>query len=298
MADTIKMLSGLNTSELTLTRRGANNKRYAMTKNGAYLMDSEVLQAIMQTPAEGEEEFTKTLKSQGMDDEKLTAAVSQYRLQKGMKDLVDDKTMENITKSAGYNFEKPAPKEKVVEKKKKKMDKKEDIKKTLDLSGLDEDTKQQVESIFKSHDSMSKRTSELEEVIKSMKSESMEKEYIAKAAKDYSDLPIESEKLGVMLKTANEVDEDFGKNFEELLGKMNNLVNKSAALTTVGANNTATNGGDAWSKIASLADGIVQKSDDLNMTEAKAIDMVLKTERGQALYNEYMMDNPSQRIGR
>lgn len=309
MTRPITMLSGLQTVELTLTKRGANNRRYAVTKShGEFTMEPEVLKALMETPAEGEEAFVATLKSQELTDEKIAAAVASFRVQKGMKDLVDPKLMGEVAKAAGAEVAKATDmKEGVDSKKPDATSGKPDprakagvgpVKKSIDLSGLNAETRAQVEAVFKSHAAMAEKASQVDELhamVKSLRDEAEKKEYVAKAAREFSHLPMQSEELGLMLKSAAGVSEDFAKGFETLLGRMDEVVSKSDAFTTMGAAHTMKSGG-AWSKIEQLAEGMVQKSTgDTPLTKAQAIDFVLKSEEGKRLYAEYMGENPQQR---
>lgn len=314
----ITMLSGLTTAELTLTKRGANGRVFAVTKSGGFPMDPEVLQAILGTPAEGEDKFVETLKSQGVtDEEKINAAVANFRVQKGLKDLVPDEIMSSVAKAAGYdatakamtpnegddNTKPNATSGKVDPKAKKPAKGDTPTQKSLDLSGLDDTTRAQVEAVFKSHDSALAKSNELEAVVKSLsatvdtlKADATEKLYVAKAAKEFGHLPMEDKALGLMLKSAHELSPDFAKGFETLLGRMDEMVAKSSMLTTMGAVQKANEGG-AWSKIETLAKGMVRKSAEggNSLSHAQAIDLVLKTEEGAALYREYLGDNPKQR---
>lgn len=306
---TITMLSGLTTAELTLTNRGANNKRFAMTK-GSILMDPDVLAALISTPAEGEAEFIATLKSAGQtDQERIDAAVVQYRMQKGMKDLVDDKTMAAVAKSAGYkgtskavtpdegkDDKKPDVTAGKVDPKAKKKDPLGKSAAPVDLSGVDDATKTMIAAIFKSNTDMLKKSADMEAVIKSMQDEKLEREFVAKAAKDFGHLPLGDLQLGLMLKSAHDVSPDFAKGFEGLLGRMDEMVSKSDAFSTVGAIRKANEGG-GWDKIQALANGMVQKSvaAGKEFSNAQAINAVLKSAEGAALYREYLGDNPKQR---
>ncbi len=309
----ITKLSGLQTVELTLTKRGANNKRFAMTKGGLP-MDPEVLTAIMSTPAEGEDAFLQTLKSQGVDDqESIDAAVASFRVQKGMKDLVDNDVMAEVTKAAGY-VAKATDKDEGVEpftpkkqpgadpeasddsgnlpgkKKKKKMSK------SLDLSGLDTEARGQVEAIFKSHEAQAEKTAKLEQTLKSMQDTQAEREYVAKAAAEYTHIPGSDEELGLMLKSAHDVSPEFAKGLEGLLGRMNEMVQKSSLLTTMGAVNKANSGG-GLDKMQTLVKEIVQKSvaSGNKMKKDDAMDLILKSANADELYREYLGDNPAQR---
>ncbi len=311
--DIITMLSGLTTAELTLTKRGVNRRRFAMTKGG-FPMDPEVLAALIGTPAEGETEFLATLKSVGVtDQEKIDAAVAQFRIQKGMKDLVPDNVMAAVAKAAGYegtakavtpnegkDDKEPDATSGKVDPKAKQKDK---LGKSVDLSNLDPVTKAQVEAIYKSHADMATKSGELEAVVKSLagevqglKDDKLEVKYVAKAAQDFSHLPMGDQALGLMLKSAHEMSPDFAKGFEQLLGRMDGMIQKSAMLTNMGAVTKASEGG-AWDKLQALANGIVQKSAEggKEMSNQQALDLVLKSDTGKQLYREYLGDNPRQR---
>lgn len=270
-------------------------------------MDPEVLQAIIGTAAEGEPEFLATLKSDGVtDQEKIDAAVASFRIQKGMKDLVSSDVMAAVAKAAGYEATAKAvkPNEGVDPKKPKatagepdpKASQTDRLGKSVDLANLDPVTKAQVEAIFKSHASMEERAGKLEAVVKSLQDDKLEVHYVAKASKDFSHLPLGDQALGLMLKSAHELSPDFAKGFEGLLGKMDEMVEQSSMLTTMGAVQKANQGG-GWDKLQALANGIVQKSAEAgqSMTNQQAVDLVLKTDQGKLFYREYLGDNPKQR---
>jgi hypothetical protein len=308
--DVITMLSGLVTGELTLTKRGANDRRFAITK-GNVPMDAEVLAALVSTPVEGESELIASLKSAGLtDQEKIDAAVAQLRITKGMKDLVSPEAQAAVTKAAGYPGAKASDKK--TDKAKDKGEGEGDhppkkpnpfAKSALDLSALDDASRAQVEAVMKSHESMADRTAELERVVKSatdtiaeLKDAATTKEFVLKAAKDFSHLPLDEGSLGLMLKTADGVGGKFADSFTTLLGRMNEMVEKSDLLTTMG--NIANQSADsAWGKIQAMAKSMVQKSAESGeqLSNAQAIDIVLKTDEGKDLYRKYLGDNPRQR---
>lgn len=284
-------------------------------------MDPEVLAALIGTPAEGETEFLKSLavlKKAGKfsTQEELDATVAQFRIQKGMKDLVPDSLMAAVAKAAGYegtakavtpnegkDDKQPDATTGKVDPKAKQKDKLGKSADPVDLSQLDPVAKAQVEAIFKSHADMATKSTELETVVKSLagkiqglEDDKLEVHFVAKAAKDYAHLPLGDQALGLMLKSAHDLNPDFAKGFENLLGRMDEMVEKSAMLTNMGAVNKASEGG-AWDKLQSLANGIVQKSAEggKEMSNSQALDMVLKSETGKQLYREYLGDNPRQR---
>lgn len=305
--NTVTMLSGLQTAELTLTKKGANGRVFAITKSEGYKMDECVISAVASTPAQGEEDLVEMLKSNNSSEDEIGAAVVNYRIQTGFKDLVSDEMFEQVSKAAGYSKkgEGKMKKEVIIEVEGEGEDDEEEMMKTkgkekmnksnIDLNQLDDATRQQVESVFKSNQDLAKETQELKEVVKSMRDEAQRKEYIAKAAESYSHVPMDPEELGLLLKNANEISEGFGKKFEELLGKVQESVSKSALLDTVGKSQQNDPSAGAWDKIEEMAKSLVQKSQGLtNLTQAQAIDRVLKSEEGQSLYQEYLGENPRQ----
>lgn len=319
MTRRIKMLSDLMTSELTVTKRGANDRRYALTKR--LNMDPklvEVLKALATTPVDGEDAVVETLKADGLEGEKLDAALLTLRMQKGMKDLVADETFAAVSKAAGYVAKAVAPEEGVRSDKteatagkpdpkakqkdtlgKAEMTEDEDmtVEKSLNLADLDAETRGKVENVFKSHAAMEERTAQLEAVVKSLQDEKRTAEFVAKADSNFRHLPMAAPELGNMLKSAHDVSPDFATGFEGLLGRMNEMVQQSSMMTTMGSVSKNNGAGGAMEKIATLADGIVQKSltDGKSMSKAQAMDLVMKTDEGRALYQEYLADNPAQR---
>lgn len=233
-------------------------------------MNPKIITALMSTPAEGEEQFIKSLGD--MSEEKLGAAVASYRIQKGMKDLIDNETMANVTKSAGYAVAvktEETPKDKT--------------KKSIDLSSVDPETKAQIEAIYKSHDEMAKKADQLHNIVKMMQEEQQEREFVAKAAKEYSHLPLDEKSLGSMLKTAHNNGKEFAEGFEKLLGRMDEIVSKSQMFGSIGHTAPQTSGG-GWEKMQEVA-----KSSEKSVSE------VLKSKSGEELYMEYLQDNPAQR---
>ena len=62
--DLVTKLSQLGTAELSLVNRGANRKRYAITKSQE---DNEMdIKAILNVAAEGEDQMVATLKAAGV----------------------------------------------------------------------------------------------------------------------------------------------------------------------------------------------------------------------------------------
>ena len=297
----ITKLSELTTTELTLTKRGANDRVFAVTK-GNIPMNPEIISALVSTPAEGEDLFIETLKSQGKaEGEEFDAAIAAYRVQKGMKDLVDSETMSQVSKSAGYEVAKAEnpfaknPKKKPAKGAAEEEDEmsKDDVKKSVDLSELDEATRASVEAVFKSNSDLVAKSEAQADVLKSLtttvanlQDQREEQLYVAKAAKEFGNIPMADKDLGLLLKSAHAAGPEFAKQLEGLLGTLDETVSKSALLTTMGAAQQNAGQVDAWGRIEGLAKGMVQKSSE-SLSHAAAVSLVLKTEEGARLYAEY-----------
>ena len=256
-------------------------------------MDPTVLKAVLETPAEGEDQFIATLKSAGMTDQaKIDAAVTKYRMQKGLADKFDDGDDDVFLKAAGLEVT-PKADPKKDEPAKKSDPKPDESAVAKAVSALGPELKAILEPIIKSNAEKDVQIGELSTVVKSLQEDKVTATYVQKADKlDF--VPGNSEKLGLMMKSAYGVSDDFGKQIETLFGQVNTIVEKSSLLTSAG-HPFLTEGQDAWTEIEEIAKGMVQKSSDASMTQAKAIDLVLKTESGADLYRRYLKENPAQR---
>ena len=183
-------------------------------------IDSEILEAVMSTPAEGEDALIETLKSAGADEDAMGAAVVQFRMQKGFKDVVPDEHFAAIAKAAGYVAKAEGKKPKKNPFAKPDEDEgDEKVKKGLET--LDPEVRGTIEALFKSSKQTQDENKELRGVVKSLVDGQEEREYISKAEKQYEHVPGTSKEIGLVLKNAHGVSEEFGKNLEAIFGKFN-----------------------------------------------------------------------------
>lgn len=300
--ETIKMLSNLHTAEVSLVRRGANRKRYAITKSEEYHMpfNPKVLEAVLKTAAEGEDKLIATLKAAGADEKRIDAAVAQFRVQKGFADVVTAEDAELIAQATGVakkdetdpdepdDDDMPALLKKKAKKTKKSAE--------PDLSQLAPETRAQVEAVFKSNEALVGQVESLTGMVKTLVDNGAKSEYVAKAAKEFSHIPGTPDEIGIVLKSAHDASPELGAGIEKLLGMVNGLVRKSALLGSVGSTGGAGAGGSAWERIQTLATGLTMKAGDKDMTPEQKIAYVTeKTAEGRALYKEYLGENPAQR---
>lgn len=324
----VKRMSRIRTHEVSLVRRGANRKKFAVTKSENSITMNPAIQAVLDTPAEGEDEFVATLKSEGVTDEKAVAArVAHFRLTNGLSDLLPTQKKEDYDDDKKKKSEDPMAKlKKMADRMKKAADGESDddleemaaemkkimaeAKKATAKSKDDNDVPPQfksldpeaiVQAVTKSLAPVLKARNDEIEALKGTVAELIDQDrtsqFTAKAA-GYTNVPAASDELALVLKSAHDVSPDFGKQLEGILDRVNAAVGESPVFKSLGSNGHQSTGGgssDAWSRINQLAEQMVQKSSDKKMTLSTARSLVLKTDEGRKLYREYLAENPAQR---
>ena len=275
----INLLSSVQTAEVSLVKRGANNKVFAITKSEDTQMDfNELLKTILSTEAEGEQALLKSL--EGADKDTIAIATANYRLQHGFKDKLSKEQFEQVSKAAGYEILKTEgtddndPKNQPPFKPKKTKTEK---------SHTPADMPKEMEAIFKA------QQLELTEVKKQLEVETdnrIRKEYIEKCSK-YTHVPgMNTEEMGIALQKAYEVSEDFGKQLEKQWAATSEAIQKSKLIASQGVVATP----NSNPSVSTKAQELMQKDSGLTQSEA-----ILKVyEQNPELYTEYLNDHPGQ----
>jgi hypothetical protein len=294
MPKVINMLTNVQTAEVSLVRRGANNKRFALTKTKDQTMQiSELLKTVLDTEAEGEAKLVETLKAQGSDQDSIDVAVANFRIQSGFKDKLSKEQFEEVAKAAGFE----------VTKAKKADDDEEDEgnpfggkkKKKTAKSHVPADMPVEMRKAFDEQaaalETLRKESDEKDARIEKIEKESIRKELVAKCASEFSHVPgMNAEEMGTMLQKAYEVSEDFGKQLEGQWAETSVALKKSSLLQTQGTTHSSHDGSSAMGKMEALAKEYIAK--DPNMTHDVAIGKVMGDH--PELYNEYLNENPAQ----
>lgn len=275
---TVTMLGSLTTAELSLVRRGANMRRFAVTK-GMDMDLQEVLQSVLATEAEGEKALTQTLKSAGLDEDGIGVAIAQYRLQHGFKDKVSKDAFAAVAKAAGYDAVKKAEPPKPPEPR-----------------GKPAGMPPELEAVWKSQQDQiaeaKERADKLERQLEGVRKDALRKDYVAKCERDYAHVPgMTAEQMADMLMQAESVSKEFAESLEKQWKDTAEAVKKSGLLSASGATGPRSTSGDAWSQMQTMAKELVQKSAG-ELTAAKALDKVVA--ENPDLYQEYLNQNPAQ----
>lgn len=171
-----------------------------------------------------------------------------------------------------------------------------DVTKSLDLSKVDPKTKLALEAIFKAQKESVEKAEKLEKELKVERDQRVEKEFIEKASKlgvggDVSE-------LGKIMKALHEASPEMALKLEATLKAAGEQVKKGELFAEIGAQGGGSKiaGDDAYAKLERMAEGLVQKSDK-PLTADAAMEAVMKTAEGKALYNEYMSTKPGMKVG-
>lgn len=296
----INMLTGVKTKELSLVRRGANNKRIALTKSEDHQMEfAKLLKSVLATEAEGEKELVATLKAAGANDEAVEVAVANFRIQSGFKDKLSKETFAEVAKAAGFEVEK-AEEKKPNPFAEKAEDETEDPKKPgFFMNGKKMPTAKSVEipaEMQKAFDeqnatiaALKKTADESSATVVALRKEAELKGHIAKCEKEFAHVPgLSSEEMGVKLQKAYEVSEDFGKSQEKEWATVSAALKSSDLLEIQGITHSS-DGSSAMGKATTIAKEI--RKGDPKLTEDQAI--AKAWEENPDLYSSYLADNPS-----
>lgn len=271
----INMLTAVRTREISLVRRGANNKRVALTK-GSEMKFEELVGKVISTEAEGEDKLAETLRKSGKDDQAIEAAVAQYRLAQGFADQIDKESFAEIAKAAGFELTAKAD---VEPKPEPKNDPKPDAGPEIP------------EAVAKRLDDKDAKIAELTKSLDDEKRVRVRKELVGECESEFSHVPgmTADERADALLQAR-----EAGGNLEETIRKQWADVEVAmidSDLLRASGSPLRHNTGGAENELETIAKGIVETSGG-KLTEAQAYDQALQ--QNPALYEKYLAENPRQ----
>lgn len=292
----INMLTGVGTSELSLVPNGANDKRFALTKEK--LMEfNELLKSVLETEAEGEPAFVASMQKAGISEETQQAAVAQFRLANGFADVVSKETYAVIAKAAGLEVEKALhdPEEDARRKKAKaEADAKAKAKADDDDPGSGNPFGKEAAALRKEYDEKLAKADEarekLEKQMADMQRTALRKELVIECEKEFAHVPGKSfDEMADMLLEARGVSESFEKSLREQWAATAETVKKSAMFATAGVTSRG-GGSSAETALEQIAKELVKA--DPKLSYAKAYDRIIVEH--PELYQQYLAENPAQ----
>jgi len=287
-------LKQLETFEISLVPKGANKKKFMVRKSegGLKMADKELVEEILNTDVPDEEAIAKAFEAEKVDkatDKQINVISGAVRLLNSIKEGFPN-LGSIINRLAKLGDSKPADKAGHMDKDKKAKqiededEKKKGIKKE-DIENLSPEIKAHFESVMKSNNELKTRVQKAEEVTKELKDEIETKKFVAKA-EELTDLGIEADEFGPVLKELSEKAPEAFEKLQPILDKANTTIKKSA-FREIGT--SSSNGGSAWAKIEKMAEEVASK--DNTITKEQAAARILKSDEGKKLIQDYRDEN-------
>lgn len=313
-----KILTDLDTKEVSLVSRGANLKdRFPVFKTEKRMGDMEsVVKAVMETEVDGEDALRRSL-GDTVGEQGGAAAVSAMRLLKSFADQLPSEAVAQIVEASGHKglvAKQDSEEDEEDEKKKKKVDDESeypppDKKKQDDEEDEEDEENKKKREDYMTPDEMKKAVAKSEEateaVLKQLKAseaalEEIKKreeirEWTQKAKDELAYFPgMSSDDLGKELCELNRQNPELAQRLFKSHKMTSDAMKQSSAFQRAGVGGTGsdTSSGSVHDRVVKMARQAVEKSADLEMTEAQAVAKVYKN--NPHLYAEYAAENPLQ----
>lgn len=293
----LTLLEDFHPFEVSLVKRGANQKkRFPIWKQQEIEMDKfdEILKSVLETELDEEEgkEFLAWVEKQKLSEKGVNAVKAALRILSGFKDELPGDALDKLASMAGY----PAPAAKQVPPKKEEeeeeMKKKGPVAKALD--DLPDDVKKHFEDVMKAQDLKVAALKKSNDVVtKALQEEKDIRELEAwtkKAETELSHYPGESiDEIAKSLKAMHDVDPKLAESQFKTMKAASDALKEGEIFKSAGSGFGGDGSADsAWAKIQKMADGLIEKSEDLSMSPAKAMARVLESPLGKELYSKYL----------
>jgi len=284
MEETVNTLIDLDTVEVSLVDRGANQRVFAIRK--AEQMN-DIIKDIIDVPLEQETEVVEALVSKELTDDARHGLIGAMRIVQAYKDEAGMREA-LVALATLLDFEKPEEEETPMAQEDVEMEKSSED--SINMNDIPDEVRAQVENLWKANEEAVKKAAELEEVLKAERDERLTKEFIAKAAESYGNIPGHTaDELGLMVKSLHTHDEEAAKKIEGLLKTVSQVISKSELFVEAGVTVQDQGVKDPLNQLDSLAQK--HRSENPGVSYAKAYDVVMKSDEGRKLYTEYVQRN-------
>lgn len=283
----MQKLTDLKVDEVSFVPKGANKQKFLIRKEEDFLMTiAEILkQEGFDISLQNEPKIDEILKSQLKDEKAIGAVKAAIRILSAHKEMIPAKIMSELGTLAGYGYAEPQ--------KQDDQKKPDDVTKsalpikkadgTFDFSHIPAESRPVIEAIWKEKEDQDKQNKELRDQVKKEQDLRITKEFVEKVEKELSNLSIDKNELGKVLKSVADISKEDSEKLLKTLKAADEQVKKSALFSEIGSNVPVNKGQDAWAKIEKEAEEISKK--DSKISKSEAIDLVIKQK--PELYNEY-----------
>ena len=305
-------LTGIRTDEVSLVGKGANRKRFLLTKSKEGTMDDLIKELLEEVKAlEGEEGMVAEFKKAEMSDSEIATAQAALRLLSKVADKFkksgvmlkafekEPQKAEVTAETAGEFLKAAKPEQRpaiakaaglepdrfalAFEKDKSKDHPLLKADGTLDIDQVPEALRPAMTLLFKESSDTKVKLEKAEEEIRKAKEEKSKQVWLEKAA-EFKDLPNTNvEELATTLRKLDDADHDSAEKLLKQLRANKEAIEKGELFKEKGRNGDGIIAGSAVEKVTQMANSLVQKND--KMTEAEAIAKILND--NPLLYKEY-----------
>jgi len=276
-------LSNIETEEVSLVPKGANNKKFFLIKSKDGDKVVSVSGLIEKLMSESSDE--KVLDGVEPEVEEI-ARVAKHLIQT-LRDTVSGDNANQFFQSLlkEEQGEKPMAdeQEKEVQTPEAKQDEGAKAPEAAQAEGGEAQSAEVVEKAVKENVQLRKELETLQKKFKDSEDKRITKEFIEEA-KQFDNLSISAEELGPVLKSVKESAPAAYETLHTVLKSANEMLKQNEILKVHGSDSKVV-AGSAEDKLEKLADAYIAKSDKPIKREI-AMDMVLKTAEGKALYRE------------
>lgn len=254
-----------------------------------------VLKSVLETEVDSEAQLEEIFKAEKVSKKGLDAIRGALRILNGFKEELPKDVMKKLAAMAGYA---PPGKEEEDEYPKPKDGK---VSKSDELPP---EVKAIMEPILKAQseqiEALKAQVAKSDEALSKERDERAMAGWVEKCEKELAFYPGKSsEDLGKMLHVLAKQDAKLAEEQFTSMKQASVAIEKSALLTDHGlkpgaSSRSSVATGTAWDAIQKMADGLVEKSEGGRLPRHVAVQQVLKTEQGKALYTQYLDEHPAQ----
>lgn len=254
-------MSNIKPKEVSFVKKPANKKEFLLTKAQHGDNMDELIQVVLETEAENEEELVKALESQGLSEKTIEALKGVARLTGAYSDEIDTDAFQAFAKAIGYEL----PVEKSEEEEEPVITK-------SDLEGLSEDVREKILAMEKNRKESDARMKKLEETLEKREEERRLNEFVGKC-EDLDSLG-KAEELGAILKSvADNAGDEQAESVLEAFRSVHKIAENPDLFRETGSSRPGVISGSASEEIEKQANELVKSE---NISIGKAWDKVLR----------------------
>ena len=287
-------LENLDTKKVSLVRRGAQKKRFALFKGDD--MDERtlsILKACLDTPLEDEASFLDEVEKAGLTSKAGKAMAGVMRILQANDDELSDEDKKRMFDQFRKVLNIKGPKKEGDHMDKKEARKDDDVQKSAPSAEVEAVLKAHQEAIAKAEkraEEAEQRSAEMAKVLKEERDYRLLKEHVAKAEQDYSHLGASAKDLGEMFRDLNGFSPELGEKFAKLCKSASDLI-EQGGLGPIGVHATKSEHKNAWELMVAKAHKIEADSNG-KLSHFQALDRVMAEDT--ELYQQYLNENPAQ----